>query len=66
MSPRTIVVDTPEALREMRIEIVRESILGLDTEFHSERRYHPELMLVQIANRKGDVWIVDPKTVPMP
>ena len=65
MSSRTIFIDSAEKLREMRLELVKESILAIDTEFHSERRYHPELMLVQIANEKGDVWIVDPKTVSM-
>ena len=40
------------------IELVKESLLAIDTEFHSERRYHPELMLVQIANEKGDVWTI--------
>ena len=65
MSLRTIFIDSAEKLREMRLELVKESILAIDTEFHSERRYHPELMLVQIANEKGDVWIVDPKCVPM-
>ena len=65
MSPRTIFIDSAETLRAMRLELVKESFLAIDTEFHSERRYHPELMLVQIANEKGDVWIVDPKAVSM-
>ena len=65
MSPRTIFIDSAEKLRAMRLELVKESLLAIDTEFHSERRYHPELMLVQIANEKGDVWIVDPKAVSM-
>lgn len=65
MSPRTIFIDSAEKLRAMRLELVKESFLAIDTEFHSERRYHPELMLVQIANEKGDVWIVDPKEVSM-
>lgn len=65
MSARTILIDSAEKLREMRKELVNESTLAIDTEFHSERRYFPELMLVQIANSAGDVWIVDPKTVPM-
>jgi len=65
MSPRTIFIDTAEQLREMRLEIARENVLAIDTEFHSEKRYFPELMLVQIATAKGDVWIVDPKAVSM-
>ena len=66
MSQRTVLVDSPEELRALQIALVREPILAIDTEFHSEKRYHPELMLIQIANRSGDVWIVDPKKVPMP
>jgi ribonuclease D len=66
VSQRTILVDSPEELRALQIALVREPILAIDTEFHSEKRYHPELMLIQIANRAGDVWIVDPKKVPMP
>ncbi len=65
MSSRTILIDSAEKLREMRHELVKESVLAIDTEFHSERRYFPELMLVQIANRNGDVWVVDPKSVSM-
>ena len=65
MSSRTIFIDSAEKLRAMRLELVKESALAIDTEFHSERRYHPELMLVQIANEQGDVWIVDPKVVSM-
>lgn len=66
MSERTTFVDTPEDLRALQIALVREPLLAIDTEFHSERRYHPEVMLIQIANRSGQVWIVDPKKVPMP
>lgn len=66
MSQRTVLVDTPEELRALQIALVREPILAIDTEFHSEKRYHPELMLIQIANRAGDVWIIDPQKVPMP
>ena len=65
MSPRTIFIDSAEKLRAMRLELVKETALAIDTEFHSERRYYPELMLVQIANEQGDVWIIDPKMVSM-
>lgn len=34
--------------------------IALDTEFHTERRYHPELMLVQLALADGGCWLVDP------
>ncbi len=36
--------------------------VGVDTEFHTERRYEPELFLVQLADDRGRAWIVDPKS----
>lgn len=35
--------------------------LGVDTEFHAEHRYRPELMLVQLASPDGAVWVLDPR-----
>ncbi|MCA9493013.1 MAG: hypothetical protein KC621_23945, partial [Myxococcales bacterium] len=35
--------------------------IAIDTEFHAEHRWLPELYLVQIAIPGGDAWIVDPK-----
>jgi ribonuclease D len=37
--------------------------LALDTEFHAERRFLPELMLVQIATKPGEVWLLDPQAI---
>ncbi|HCH61512.1 MAG: hypothetical protein CL927_10040 [Deltaproteobacteria bacterium] len=37
-----------------------EPMLALDTEFHAERRYRPDLMLVQIAAPAGRVFTIDP------
>ena len=36
------------------------TLLGLDTEFHAERRYTPLLLLVQIQIPDADTWIIDP------
>lgn len=33
--------------------------IALDTEFHAERRYAPELMLVQLALPDGRSWVLD-------
>lgn len=57
------IVDSPSALHTLRTQLASEKIIALDTEFHSENRYFPELMLMQIANLDGDVWIVDPKKI---
>lgn len=62
---QAILIDTIEKMNEFRQTIAGESIVALDTEFHSEKRYFPELMLLQIANDKGDVWIIDPLKVPL-
>ena len=56
-------INTIEGLQQLRYELAEENLIAIDTEFHSENRYFPELMLLQIANRKGKVWIVDPKAV---
>ncbi len=36
-----------------------ESLVAVDTEFHSERSYTPRLMLLQVATR-DQIWLVDP------
>jgi ribonuclease D len=37
--------------------------IAIDTEFHAERRYQPELMLVQLAIETGATWVIDPLAV---
>lgn len=37
--------------------------VGVDTEFHAERRYRPQLLLVQLAADDGRTWLVDPLAV---
>ena len=37
--------------------------IAVDTEFHTERRYRPQLMLLQIATSPQDAWLVDPLSV---
>jgi ribonuclease D len=39
--------------------------LYLDTEFHAERRYAPQLLLVQIAAGPDAVWVIDPLHAPL-
>lgn len=34
--------------------------IAVDTEFHTERTYLPELFLVQVALPNGDAWLIDP------
>ena len=47
-APATIVVDT-KGLEALVAEVAEEDAYGLDTEFHTERTYVPDLALIQIA-----------------
>lgn len=62
-TPRPILVDTARCLADACAAIEQLSRVGIDTEFHSERRYRPELMLVQIAADDGRAWVVDPRAL---
>ena len=58
-----LFVDTAEMLAEVAASVAAASRVGIDTEFHAERRYRPELLLVQLALPTGQVWLVDPRAV---
>jgi ribonuclease D len=45
---------------ELRSAILASDRVAVDTEFHAEHRYLPDLFLVQIATADQRVWIVDP------
>jgi ribonuclease D len=62
MNPRlpNKIVDENYQLRELIAHLSPKPIIGIDTEFHSENRYHPKLMLIQISDFEGGNWIVDP------
>lgn len=38
--------------------------VAVDTEFHSEHRYRPRLMLIQLAWSPGEAWLIDPLALP--
>ncbi|MDG1479961.1 MAG: HRDC domain-containing protein [Myxococcota bacterium] len=57
------LVNTPERLIELTEAIRQAPRIAVDTEFHAERRYQPQLMLVQIATGPGAVWLLDPLAV---
>lgn len=54
-----IYVATDEELQELCTELETETRLALDTEFHRERTYYPQLALIQIAWSKG-LALIDP------
>jgi ribonuclease D len=56
-------IDTPEGLAAFVEQVSAEPAYALDTEFHRERTYWPELALVQLAGREGPVAVIDPKAV---
>ena len=48
-------------LHEFRAQLSSARRIGVDTEFHAERRFIPLLLLLQIHVPHHDTWIVDPK-----
>ena len=61
--PATQLVET-DSSRDSLLDILSgHDRVALDTEFHAERRYKPELMLVQVAVDSGEAWAIDPLKV---
>ena len=54
------IIDENHQLRELIAHLSPKTMIGIDTEFHSENRYHPKLMLIQISDFEGGNWVVDP------
>jgi len=52
-------IDDDRALTDLRERLESHSRLTIDTEFHRERTYFPELALVQIGSSDG-VFLIDP------
>lgn len=57
-----IWVDNDAALARVVEQLITEPRYALDTEFHGERTYHPQLALIQIA-WDGGLALIDPLTV---
>lgn len=56
------LVESREGLLSLAERLEGADVVALDTEFHGERRYWPELFLVQLADEAGPV-AVDPLAV---
>lgn len=54
------LVRTAAALDDVVEELSAAAEVALDTEFHSERHYYPDLMLIQMRADEGDPILVDP------
>lgn len=50
----------PSDLTRIGDDIAAAPRVALDTEFHAERRYLPQLYLVQIQLPGGETWVLDP------
>ena len=59
-SSQYTIIDDVASLRDFRTYLATQNIVAVDTEFHAENRYVPQLMLMQIAMENGDVFLVDP------
>lgn len=56
------VIRKQNELEELSRELLQQDVVALDTEFHGEKRYWPDLFLIQIAGSKGPV-AIDPLEV---
>ena len=61
-SRRNMVVETPEALEGLVDSLAGHDVVAVDTEFHGEKRYWPELYLVQLSTVDSTA-AVDPLAV---
>jgi len=62
-NPPTILIEDRTGLQPLLAAILEQPWVAIDTEFHAERRYHPELFLLQFAFPSGASFIVDPQQV---
>jgi ribonuclease D len=58
-----VLVDTDTALADLSERLGGSRLVAVDTEFHGEKRYRPELLLLQFADDSGDPVAVDPLSV---
>lgn len=56
-------ISTAEGLEDLAGLLRHQPEVVLDTEFHAERRYIPELMLLQIGLPEGEVAVVDARAL---
>lgn len=59
-SPGSPLIDSPEGFADLMERCLKEEAVALDTEFHGERRYWPDLYLIQIAAEGIEPVAIDP------
>jgi len=62
-APEPPIVQTPDGLEMVIQALTGAEPVSIDTEFHAERRYRPELMLLQLSSPQGPVFTIDPLAV---
>jgi len=55
-----LLIQTDAALRALLPRLEAAGRIALDTEFHTERRYDPVLMLIQVRPDEGEAALIDP------
>lgn len=60
MTPSAPILAAPRDADALVAALRSAGRIGVDTEFHAERRFLPELYLVQLHIHGGATWIVDP------
>ncbi len=63
MTPPENLIEDGKRLVALCGDLARAGSVAVDTEFHGERRFWPELFLVQVADGEG-AWVIDPLAVP--
>jgi len=58
-------IDSDAEIAALVDQLRGQARVALDTEFHPERRYRPELMTVQVAVDDGRAWIIDARNCDM-
>jgi ribonuclease D len=63
MTPGFSLIDSDEALAALADRLSKADVIAVDTEFHGEKRFRPELYLLQIADDQEEPVAVDPLSI---
>jgi ribonuclease D len=63
MRKNPLLIDSDSGLNALSERLSRTDVIAVDTEFHGEKRYWPELLLLQLADEQEGPVAVDPLAV---
>ncbi len=63
MISESCLIDSEEALAALAERLGKAGVIAVDTEFHGEKRYWPELYLLQIADDQEEPVAIDPLSI---